>query len=81
MLGKSLLICSQQLLKLTDGNLYSPARFYVSAVMKMILGHLMVDYEFKLATPTARPFMTFAKTRLPNPFLEILVRKREVLDQ
>jgi hypothetical protein len=54
----------------------SPARFYVSVVMKMILSHLIVDYEFKLADPTARPYLTFGKTRLPNPFTAILVRKR-----
>lgn len=56
----------------------SPARFYVSVVMKMILSHLMVDYEFKLADSTARPFLTFGNTRLPSPFMTILVRKRTV---
>ncbi len=56
----------------------SPARFYVSVVMKMILSHLIVEYEFKLADPTARPFMTFCKTRLPSPFMSILVRKRKM---
>jgi hypothetical protein len=44
--------------------------------MKMILSHLIVDYEFKLADPTARPYLTFGKTRLPNPFMSILIRKR-----
>ena len=46
--------------------------------MKMILSHLIVDYEIKLADPTARPFLTFGKTRLPSPFMTILVRKRGV---
>lgn len=46
--------------------------------MKMILSHLIVDYEFKLADPTVRPFLTFCKTRLPSPFMTILVRKRAV---
>jgi len=44
----------------------------------MILSHLIVDYEFQLADPTARPFLTFSKTRLPSPFMTILVRKRAV---
>lgn len=57
---------------------YSPARFYVSVVMKMILSHLIVDYEFKLADATAQPFLLFGKTRLPNPFMTILVRKRTI---
>jgi len=56
----------------------SPARFYVSIVMKMILSHLIIDYEFKLADPTARPFLIFGKMRLPSPFMTILVRKRVV---
>lgn len=42
----------------------------------MILSHLIVDYEFKLADPTARPFLIFGKMRLPSPFMTILVRKR-----
>ena len=46
--------------------------------MKMILSHLIVDYEFKLANPTARPYLTFCKTRLPSPFMTILVRKRAI---
>ena len=46
--------------------------------MKMILSHLIVDYEFKLADPSARPFLTFGKTRLPSPYMKILVRKRAV---
>ena len=46
--------------------------------MKMILSHLIVDYEFKLADPEARPFLTFGKTRLPSPYMTILVRKRVV---
>lgn len=44
----------------------------------MILSHLIVDYEFKLADPTARPFLIFGKMRLPSPFMTILVRKRAV---
>lgn len=46
--------------------------------MKMILSHLIVDYEFKLADPKASPFLTFGKMRLPSPFMSILVRKRAV---
>lgn len=44
--------------------------------MKMVLSHLIVDYEFRLADSTARPFLTFGKVRVSNPFMTILVRKR-----
>ncbi|KAM5472033.1 hypothetical protein MferCBS49748_001481 [Microsporum ferrugineum] len=53
-----------------------PARFYVSVVIKMVLSHLILDYEFKLENPTAAPFLTFGKVRVPSPFMTILVRNR-----
>jgi hypothetical protein len=56
----------------------SPARFYVAAALKMIFAHLLLDFEFKLADPNAQPFFTLGKTRLPNPFQSILVRRRAV---
>lgn len=55
----------------------SPARFYVSVVMKMILSRFILDYEFKLADPEARLYFKLGKARLPSPFMSILVRKRE----
>ncbi|EGD98143.1 hypothetical protein TESG_05529 [Trichophyton tonsurans CBS 112818] len=53
-----------------------PARFYVSVVIKMVLSHLLLDYEFKLENPTAASFLTFGKVRVPSPFMTLLVRKR-----
>ncbi|EZF76664.1 hypothetical protein H105_02018 [Trichophyton soudanense CBS 452.61] len=53
-----------------------PARFYVSVVIKMVLSHLLLDYDFKLENPTAAPFLTFGKVRVPSPFMTLLVRKR-----
>jgi hypothetical protein len=44
--------------------------------MKMILSHLLINYDFKLADPKARPYLTFGKVRLPNPFQTLLVRRR-----
>lgn len=55
-----------------------PARFYVSVVMKMILSHLLLEYEFKLKDEKARPYLTFGKVRLPSPFMKLLVRRRTV---
>jgi hypothetical protein len=53
-----------------------PARFYVSVVMKMILSHLLLSYEFKLKDEKAAPCLTFGKVRLPSPFMTLLVKKR-----
>ena len=58
----------------------SPARFYVSTVVKMVLAHLLVAYEFKLESPTAKPVYSFGKARLPSPFMTLLVRKRILPD-
>lgn len=44
--------------------------------MKMVLSHLIVDYEFRLADPTERSVLTFGRIRVPNPFMTLLVRKR-----
>ena len=44
--------------------------------MKMILSHLLLKYDIKLADPMARPHLTFGKVRLPSPFMTLLVRKR-----
>lgn len=41
----------------------------------MVLARLLVDYEFKLENPTARPSFSFGKARLPNPFTTLLVRR------
>ncbi|KAL8816771.1 MAG: hypothetical protein Q9191_008269 [Dirinaria sp. TL-2023a] len=53
-----------------------PARFYVSVIVKIVLAHLLVEYEFKLENSHATPFFSFGITRLPNPFMIMLVRKR-----
>ncbi|KAI4276196.1 MAG: hypothetical protein LQ337_002663 [Flavoplaca oasis] len=58
-----------------------PARFYVSTVVKMVLSHLLVAYEFKLENPTAKPVYSFGKARLPSPFMTLLVRKRVLPDE
>lgn len=44
--------------------------------MKMILSHLLINYDFKLADPKARPYLTCGKVRLPNPYQTLLVRRR-----
>lgn len=56
--------------------LHSPARFYMSVIMKISLSHLINKYEFELADPTARHFVIFGIVRLSSPFMSTLVRKR-----
>ena len=61
-----------------DNHDIQPCTLLCTVVMKMILSHLVVDYQFKLADPTARSFMKFGKMRLPSPFTTIPVQKRAV---
>lgn len=56
--------------------IYIPARFYVFVALKMILLHLVADYEFKLADPTSRSFFNSSYARMGNPFFAVLVCKR-----
>ncbi|PVH97347.1 cytochrome P450 [Periconia macrospinosa] len=55
-----------------------PGRFYVSVIVKELLSQLLLDYDFMLVDPTARPFWTIGKVRLASPFMSLLVRKRIV---
>lgn len=66
--------------QITNSTVYSPARFYVSVVVKMVLPRLIVDYEIKLADPKGWPIITSCNVRLPSPFKTIPARKRTVCD-
>lgn len=54
----------------------SPGRFYVSAVAKMILGHIIKNYELKLADENQSPTFGWGMNLIPHPKLKILLRER-----
>ncbi|KAF1975826.1 cytochrome P450 [Bimuria novae-zelandiae CBS 107.79] len=56
-----------------------PARFYVSIIMKMVLSHILLEYEFQLESPRSQPHINLGKFRLPNPFTILLIRKKEIV--
>jgi hypothetical protein len=49
--------------------------------MKMVLSHIFLEYEMKLADPECNPHMNLGKVRLPSPFTMLLVRKKERVDE
>lgn len=56
--------------------LYSPGRFYVAVISKMILADIITHFDFKLEKPDITPAFSFGKARTPNPFMNVLVRRR-----
>lgn len=57
--------------------LFSPARFYVSMVVKMILVHIIKHYEIKLANEDAKPQFSWGIHFVTHPSLTFLIRKRK----
>lgn len=56
----------------------SPARFYVSMIVKMILIQFLTRYDFKLADENVPPAFMWGVARIPHPRLTLLIRKRAV---
>ena len=54
----------------------SPARFYVSMVVKMILVHVIKHYDIKLADVDAPPHFSWGINLVTHPSLVFLVRPR-----
>ena len=56
--------------------LLSPARFYVSMAVKMIVIQFLENYDFKLAKQNIPTTLSYDIMKMPHPFLAILVRER-----
>lgn len=56
--------------------LFSPARFYVSMVVKMIFAHIIKHYDIKLAHEDARPHFSWGINWATHPSLAFLIRER-----
>lgn len=54
----------------------SPARFLVSMIAKIIMRHLLLRYEFKLADENAPSTLYWDTNMLPHPRLRMLIRER-----
>ncbi|CAD6591006.1 MAG: hypothetical protein ASARMPREDX12_004887 [Alectoria sarmentosa] len=55
----------------------SPARFYVSMVVKMILIHVIKHYDIKLADGDAKPHFSWGVNLITHPSLVFLIRERK----
>lgn len=58
-------------------SLVSPARFYVSMVVKMILVHIIQHYDIKLANEDAKPHFSWGVNLVTHPGLAFLIRERK----
>ena len=54
----------------------SPGRFYVSIVAKMVLSHIIMNYDIKLADPEAPPALAWSFALVPHPMTKLLIRER-----
>jgi hypothetical protein len=50
----------------------SPGRFYASAVMKVILGQVLMNYDCELADATKPRWWTWRSSMLPNYKTEVV---------
>ena len=55
----------------------SPARFYVSMVVKMILVWVIDNYDIKLADEDAKSHFSWGINMVVNPSLIFLIRERK----
>ena len=58
-------------------SLFSPARWYVSFTLKMILAHLLLNYDIKLANEKASHIFTWTTAIVPRFSTRIMIRRRE----
>jgi hypothetical protein len=62
---------------MTHGAVFSsPARWYVSQSLKMILVHLLENYDFKLADPRAPRTFFWTTAVVPRASTALLIRPR-----
>lgn len=47
-------------------HVYSPGRFYAACLMKVIIGQLIMNYDFELVEPDAPRWFTWRSTTLPK---------------
>ena len=55
----------------------SPGRWYVVKALKMILAHLLINYDFKLADSRSPRSFTWTTALVPRFGTKLLVRRRK----
>ncbi|KAI9659175.1 MAG: hypothetical protein M1831_003757 [Alyxoria varia] len=61
----------------TEDGKPTPARFYVCGIAKMILVHIIKRYEFRLASETQAPSISWGPNMIPHPNLKIHLREKD----
>ncbi|EOA80779.1 hypothetical protein ACJQWK_09841 [Exserohilum turcicum] len=54
------------------GRMACPGRFYASAVMKVILGQMILNYDCELLNPNEKRLFTWRSTILPKPSAKVV---------
>ncbi len=57
----------------------SPGRFFAAAELKIMLAHVLLNYDIKMANDAGRPTnIPIASEMMPDPSAEVLFRKRHM---
>ncbi|KAI9659180.1 MAG: hypothetical protein M1831_003762 [Alyxoria varia] len=54
-----------------------PGRFYATMVSKMVIAHLITNYDIKLQDESREPYLAWGSNMIPHPKLSLLLRERE----
>ncbi|KAL4744749.1 hypothetical protein BDW72DRAFT_199290 [Aspergillus terricola var. indicus] len=55
-----------------SGRMVCPGRYYATAVMKLVLAQIILEYDCRLVDPAARRWFTWRSTMLPNPRTKVV---------
>ena len=56
---------------------YSPGRFFASTKLKILVAHLLLNYEFRLPDGKRPPEELLGGVNIPNTKAMVLVRRRK----
>jgi hypothetical protein len=68
--------CVLLLLTMANMHVFSPGRFFAVTEMKLVLMHLVMNYDVKLLPGTAPRPLIMGTAIIPDPKLPVLFRKR-----
>ncbi|KAM7192968.1 cytochrome P450 [Naviculisporaceae sp. PSN 640] len=63
------------------GRMACPGRYYATAFMKTVVAQLLLDYDFKLAEPDSKRWISWRIAKIPKPWTKVVFvpRNREYI--
>ncbi|ESZ90117.1 putative cytochrome P450 [Sclerotinia borealis F-4128] len=54
-----------------------PGRFYATMMVKMMVAHVLMNYDMKLVDEKASPTFSWGTNVVPNPWMRILIKPKK----